>query len=492
MLGRYEKLQMELESMKENNRLLEEKLQKKENAIELLKNEREAVMNDLRERDEAVKTLTEENKKMVNHVVEQKQKQVDSMNQVNELYKTVMQQKQQLQLLQSKYKTGNLDLVGSPQPEGVPTLGGSSSGNSAGTPQDEQKPQQEKKENAFFSFFDKIRNVGTSAPTNQPMSMNISTSSSSKDEKIIITPPKNIVSKQVIDSQINNVDISEDGHSVALACSDKTIRIFNSKSGSFTTTLHGSTDSVIKVKFSNAGQLALGACSDSICRIWNLANDRVRHTLTGHTKKIYGAAFTNDSKRVVTGAHDRTMKFWELQFGTCEKTLLTCKSSVNDVEISRGGDVVASAHFDSAVRLWDMRTYKSVAEIERAHTGQQVTSVSFSNDCTRLLSNGRDNLLNIFDLRMSYKVLETLKHADYKNTINYNKACFSPCGEYCAAGSANGKIFIWPLTPNTTKAINSSVMVLSGHTSSITGVAWNPDGSQIVSCGLDKQLMVYE
>ncbi|EFC43397.1 autophagy related protein [Naegleria gruberi] len=323
--------------------------------------------------------------------------------------------------------------------------------------------------------------------------MNINTPSTTTNnaEKILITPPKTVVCKQIIDTQINSIDFSEDTHSVAIACSDKTIRIFNSKSGNFTTTLHGSTDSVIKVKFSSVGQLALGACADSICRIWNLGNDRVRHTLTGHTKKIYGADFSPDSKKVVTGAHDRTIKFWELQYGTCEKTLLTCKSSVNDVEVSRG-DTIASAHFDSAVRLWDMKSFKLISEIERAHDGQQVTSVSFSKDGTKLLSNGKDNLLNIYDLRMTQKVLDTLKHTDYKNTIAYNKACFSPCGEYCAAGGTNGKLFIWSLTPQTTKAMGSAVLVVNGHSSSITGVTWNIDGSQIASCGLDKGLFIYE
>ncbi|KAG2391799.1 hypothetical protein C9374_013284 [Naegleria lovaniensis] len=482
----YEKLVIELENLKESNRGLEEKLQKKESAIELLKSERDTLLSELREKDKQVEQLTEENKKMVERVVDQKQKQVDAMNQVNELYKSFMQQKQQLQLLQAKYKTGSVDLTG------VDVVGTVSS------PNPEERPEK-KNENSFFSFLDKIRNVGNtsqnaSSSNNLPISMNISTSSSSSNDqtKILITPPKTIVSKQTIDTQINGVDFSDDTHSVAIACSDKTIRIFNSKSGSFTNVLHGSTDSVIKVKFSLVGQLALGACADSICRIWNLGNDRVKHTLTGHTKKIYGADFSPDAKKVVTGAHDRTIKFWELQFGTCEKTLLTCKSSVNDVEVSRGGDVVASAHFDSAIRLWDMRTYKSIAEIERAHDGQQVTSVSFSKDGTKLLSNGKDNLLNIYDTRMSNKVLDTLKHSDYKNTIVYNKACFSPCGEYCAAGGTNGKIFIWSLTPTSTKAMGSSCLVANGHSTSATGVVWNPDGSQIASCGLDKTLLIYE
>ncbi|KAL9652955.1 hypothetical protein ABK040_015470 [Willaertia magna] len=500
-----EKILIELENLKEKNKQNEELLLKKETTIEVLKKEREALQLDIEERDKRINQFTEENRQMLNHVVEQKQKQVDAMNQVNELYKTVMQQKQQLQMLQAKYRGGsnssmdgsvdNLNIsVNSPN-----NIGGNNSGgnNSASTPQAE-----EKKDGGFFSFFDKIRNNvtqltnnGTNVNNNNGMMMTSSPipKDNENKEKITILPPMNVVQKQTIETQINGIDFSEDGFTVGIACGDKTIRVYNSKSGQSITTLHGSTDSVIKVKFSSSGNLALGACSDSICRIWNLSNDRVRHTLTGHTKKIYGAAFSSDVKRVVTGAHDRTIKIWELQFGTCEKTLLTCKSSVNDLEISRGGDVISSAHFDSCVRLWDMRTFKLISEIDKAHGGQQVTSVAFSNDCTKLLSNGRDNLIKIYDLRMSYKVMDTLKHAEYKNLVNYNKACFSPCGEYVAAGSANGKLLIWALTPSTTKAMGSSVVINEkAHSNSVSGVVWNPDGSQIASCGYDKQLLIYE
>ena len=151
------------------------------------------------------------------------------------------------------------------------------------------------------------------------------------------------------------------------------------------------------------------------------------------------ASFSNDSKKVVTGSHDRSLKFWDLVKGGCIKTSI-CFSSCNDLDIET--DVVISAHFDGLVRIWDMRSGNMTEDVTVSQQQQQITSVNISPDTNYFLTNCKDGVLKIFDSR-KHAELFRYTSPDYKNTIGWNKACFSPDGKFIAVGSSNGSVLVW-------------------------------------------------
>ncbi|KAL0481104.1 autophagy-related protein ATG16 [Acrasis kona] len=302
-----------------------------------------------------------------------------------------------------------------------------------------------------------------------------------------IRPPVEIHHDISLDTQINDIDFSEDNQYIALAANDKSIKVYYTKSGQLHSSFFGCADSVVCVAFSPNNQMLLGGSADHACRLWSMGNARAKHTLTGHTKQVYAADFAGDNK-AVTGSYDRTIKVWELNQGTCIKTMLNAKSKVHDLEVGKNNSTLFSAHFDSCIRMFDLRSYDLVREITKAHESQ-VTSINISRDDLYLVTCGRDSVCKVWDARRSYEPVHVLSHPDYKVNMETNKVTFSPCGSYVASGSVNGQVFVWKLKNAHDDELDST---LKGHKGLVTCVSWSPDGSVVASASVDKRVIMYQ
>ena len=158
------------------------------------------------------------------------------------------------------------------------------------------------------------------------------------------------------------------------------------------------------------------------------------------------------------------------------------KKKCNDLAISN--NYICSAHWDGTVRMYGFDG-KLVADLpnEISHAN---TSICVSpRDKSQVLVNSKDNILRTIDLRY-LEVLKTYAHEDYRTTLNWNKACYSPDAKYVAAGSGTGVVFIWDsLTQHV-------VAQLKGHKNSISACAWSPDGEYLMSSSFDKHYMVWK
>ncbi|CAB4007094.1 autophagy-related 16-1-like, partial [Paramuricea clavata] len=157
-------------------------------------------------------------------------------------------------------------------------------------------------------------------------------------------------------------------------------------------------------------------------------------------------------------------------------------SSCNDlVTTSLASTTIISGHFDKRIRFWDSRSDTSSTEI-----GLQgrVTSLSISPDRNTLLAATRGDTLKLINLRMN-QVSGTLSADGLKIATDCTRACFSPDGTYVACGSQDGSIFIWDTSTMKTEK------VLKSHGAAVVTCAWHPDGSALVSCDRNKQVVVW-
>ena len=86
-------------------------------------------------------------------------------------------------------------------------------------------------------------------------------------------------------------------------------------------TLEGHSNSVNSVAFSPESTLVASASNDKTVKIWDTATGTCTQTLEGHSSYVNSVAFSPDSTLVASASGDDTVKIWDAATGTCTQTL---------------------------------------------------------------------------------------------------------------------------------------------------------------------------
>ena len=160
-----------------------------------------------------------------------------------------------------------------------------------------------------------------------------------------------------------SVAYSPDGHHIISGSEDRTIRIWDAKTGAAVgNPLEGHTDSVYSVAYSPDGHHIISGSQDRTIRIWDTKTAvAVGKPLEGHTDEVLSVAHSPDGRHITPRSRDRTMSTWDAVAGTvASKPLEGDGHSVQSIAYSPDGPHIVSGSSDNTTRAWEAFPYPSI------------------------------------------------------------------------------------------------------------------------------------
>ncbi|XP_066291034.1 notchless protein homolog 1-like [Branchiostoma lanceolatum] len=109
---------------------------------------------------------------------------------------------------------------------------------------------------------------------------------------------------------INEVCFSPDARLIASASFDKSVKLWDGKTGKYLTSLRGHVNAVYQVAWSADSRLLVSGSSDSTLKVWDVRTRKLAVDLPGHADEVFAVDWSPDGQRVASGGRDRDFKMY--------------------------------------------------------------------------------------------------------------------------------------------------------------------------------------
>jgi WD40 repeat protein len=227
---------------------------------------------------------------------------------------------------------------------------------------------------------------------------------------VAFAPP----SKTGAAAQTNDSNDSEDAI-LASGSGDRTVKLWNCRTGQCLKTLHGHSSWVWSVAFSPNGEWLASSSYDRTIKLWDVDAGKCLQTLQEHTAPVVSVAFSPNGKWLGSSSFDATIKLWQVDTGQCLQTFKGHQNSVWQIAFSPDGNQLVSCSFDLTIKLWDVQTGECLQTLE-GHTAP-IATVIYSPDGQQLISGGFDQTIRLWDIATGQCIQVLKGHTGLVSTL---------------------------------------------------------------------------
>ena len=289
------------------------------------------------------------------------------------------------------------------------------------------------------------------------------------------------------------------GELIATSSWDRTVRLWDARTGDFRQSLAGHQDWVHHVAFSPDGARIATAGADGAIKLWDTASSQELSTLRGHTKNVTCVTFCPDGRRLASSSSDQTVKIWDC---TASPDALTWRGAAGPIAriafFPDGQRLLVAENIEyTAGRVRHRLTILDTAKDMRDTTlddandserGRPIDGIAVRHDGRLVASASQSGRIEAWTIPEG----QSCFHYD-EPTSRFEDVSFSPDGRtLAAAGQVAGRLPNGEIAPNDTDA-NGLLVVFDLETGTIlwrvagmrTGIirdlAFSPDGQTIAT-----------
>jgi WD40 repeat protein len=267
------------------------------------------------------------------------------------------------------------------------------------------------------------------------------------------------------------IAFSPDGKTLATGSFDKTIRLWDVKTGKEKAVLR-ERGPVLGLAFTPDGKALLAGIDGKETAVWDVAGRKEKARFRTVTESM-ALAVSPDGKSFVTGGPEHSVLLRDIKTGKEKLVFRGHTDLVSSAVFTRNGKVLITGPGDDTVRTWEVATGKELISLNRV----PCHSMAASADGKVIATSERDKTVRLWDGRTG-KELRSFESDDHAYL-----AAVSPDGKLLAVGS-DGVVLL--LDAAKLKLIKRLKVAPAGSAFQVLGLAFSPDGKTLAATGPDK------
>ena len=212
-------------------------------------------------------------------------------------------------------------------------------------------------------------------------------------------------------------------------------------------------------------------------------NPYLQTYLYDHPSSLTAVKYHPTEPIMATGAEDGSLAIWNMETLSVIHMISPTDAEIWDIDYHPDGETFAVVFDDSSIRLYESESGDMLGQVENAHDGVIITSLTYSPNGDYLLTTGYDKKAILWQsdsLLSDLPEFEVL-HIDDAETTHTDwlvDAAFSPDGSQVAILAWDNVMQIWDIE---SRALVFEPLQLPTQTSNFSiSIAWSPDGRFIL------------